>query len=107
VLVAAESVPSLDEKSPLRLWLKGCAAYYLADAFQDGKPVDPVTRFHLGNGARVEQINWSADLSAKGLKQSFGMMVNYQYDLKRLDTYRAQFASGKMAVSGRVRALKL
>jgi len=35
------------------------------------------------------------------------MMVNYQYDLKRLDTYRAQFASGKMAVSGRVRALKL
>lgn len=58
-------------------------------------------------GARVEQINWCADLSAKGLKQSFGMMVNYQYDLKRLDTYRAQFASGKMAVSSRVRALKL
>lgn len=107
VIAAAESVQSLDEKSPLRQWLKGCAAFYLADALQDGKPVDPVTRFHLGNGARVEQINWCADVSPKGLKQSFGMMVNYLYDLKRLDTYRAQFAAGKMAVSSKVRSLRL
>ncbi len=98
---------SLDEKSPLRQWLKGCAAFYLADALQDGKPVDPVTRFHLGNGARVEQINWCADVSPKGLQQSFGMMVNYLYDLRRLDPHRAQFAAGKMAASSRVRALRL
>lgn len=107
MLAAADAAQSLDDKSPLRQWLMRCAAFYLADALQDGKPVDPVTRFHLGNGARVEQINWGADFSAKGLKQSYGMMVNYQYDLKRLDTYRAQFASGKMAVSSRVRALRL
>jgi len=107
LLAGADAAPSLDEKSPLRQWLLGCAAHYLVDARRDGKPLDPVTRFHLGNGARIEQINWGADFSVKGLKQSYGMMVNYQYDLKRLDTYRAQFASGKMAVSSRVRALKI
>jgi len=107
VFAAAESVQSLDEKSPLRQWLLACAAHYLVEALHDGKPVDPVTRFHLGNGARLEQVNWGGDFSAKGLKQSYGMMVNYLYDLKRLDTCRAQFAAGKMAVSSRVRALKL
>lgn len=108
VLAALDAVPSLAADSPLRQWLMGAAAHYLVEALRDdGKPVDPVTRFHLGNGACLEQINWGGDFSAKGLKQSYGLMVNYLYDLKRLDTHRAQFATGKMAVSRQVRALRL
>jgi hypothetical protein len=54
-----------------------------------------VARFHLGNGARVERLNWAADPSAKGFKQSYGLMVNYLYDLKKLDKNRAALAQGK------------
>jgi malonyl-CoA decarboxylase len=66
---------------------------------QQDKPVDPVARFHLGNGARVERLNWAGDPSAKGLKQSYGVMVNYLYDLQRLDKNRAVLAKGKIPVS--------
>ena len=66
-----------------------------ARELHDGKPVDPVARFHLGNGARVERLNWAGDPSAKGLKQSYGLMVNYLYDLKRLDKHRALLAQGR------------
>ena len=48
-----------------------------------GHVLDPVARFHLGNGARLERINWLADTSAKGLRQSLGLMVNYVYALER------------------------
>ena len=58
-----------------------------------------VLTFHLGNGARVERINWAADLSERGLRQSCGMMVNYLYDLKRLDRQRAMLASGTVPMS--------
>ena len=73
---------------------------------RQGKPVDPVARFHLGNGARVERLNWLGDPSAKGLRQSYGLMVNYLYDLKRLDRQRAQLAEGKIAVSAAIEDLQ-
>ena len=71
----------------------------------DGKPIDPVARFHLGNGARIERIHWGGDPSAKGNKQSFGLMVNYLYDLRRLDKHRAMLAAGKVPIGGAVEAL--
>ena len=98
---------ALDEKSPLRHFLMQCAARYLGREWVDGKPLDPVARFHLGNGARVERINWAGDPSAKGLKQSCGMMVNYLYDLKRLDRHRALMGLGKIPVSASIEALFL
>ena len=104
-LEAREGLVSLDAKSPLRRWLLQCAAQYLARELVDGKPLDPVARFHLGNGARVERLNWMGDPSAKGLKQSYGLMVNYLYDLKRLDRQRAQLAEGKISVSGNIEEL--
>ncbi len=61
------------------------AAHYLLHAKRDARPVDPVARFHLGNGARVERLNWLADTSEKGLKQSWGIMVNYLYDPDRIE----------------------
>jgi malonyl-CoA decarboxylase len=55
------------------------AARYLTEAKDKGRPLDLVARFHLGNGARIERLNWLADTSPKGLEQSFGLMVNYLY----------------------------
>jgi malonyl-CoA decarboxylase len=105
LLSAAEKAFALDARSPLRRWLLQCAARYLGQEWVDGKPVDPVARFHLGNGARVERLNWAADPSPKGLKQSYGLMVNYLYDLKRLDRHRTMLGQGKIPVSSVIDAL--
>jgi malonyl-CoA decarboxylase len=98
---------SLGPKSPHRRQLLGWAARYLGQEKQDGRPCDPVARFHLGNGARVERLNWAADPSPKGLKQSYGLMVNYLYDLKRLDRHRAMLAQGQIPISGAIEDLYL
>ena len=99
LLTAADKALSLDAKSPVRHMVLQCAAHYLGRAMQGDKPLDPVARFHLGNGARVERLNWAGDPSAKGIKQSYGVMVNYLYDLKRLDRHRLLLAQGKIAIS--------
>ncbi|MFM6932018.1 MAG: malonyl-CoA decarboxylase domain-containing protein [Novosphingobium sp.] len=66
--------------------LRAKAAEYLVDGRDaKGGPLDPVARFHLGNGARLEAIHADADLSARGLKQSHGVMVNYVYDLDAIE----------------------
>ena len=104
-LEAADQARELTVTTPLGQLLMQCAAHYLGQELQDGKPVDPVARFHLGNGARVERLNWAGDPSSKGWKQSYGMMVNYLYDLKRLDKHRTQLAQGKIPVSSEVAKL--
>ncbi|MEO6017688.1 MAG: malonyl-CoA decarboxylase family protein, partial [Polaromonas sp.] len=104
-LGALDDALTLPAKSPVRLMLMRCAAHYLGQALDDGKPVDAVARFHLGNGARVERLNWAGDPSAKGVKQSYGLMVNYLYDLRRLDKHRSLLAQGKIPVSGEVEDL--
>jgi malonyl-CoA decarboxylase len=106
LLSAADKALALDEKSPARKMLMRCAAHYLSLETQGGKPMDPVARFHLNNGARVERLNWAADPSAKGLKQSCGLMVNYLYDIKRLDRHRGMLAEGKIAVSPGIESLQ-
>lgn len=63
--------------------------------------------FHLGNGAREENIDWMADPSNKGMQQSYGMMVNYLYDLKKLDRHRKMLGEGKIPMSGGVADLSL
>jgi malonyl-CoA decarboxylase len=57
---------------------------------------DSVAKFHLGNGARLQRINWAADLSKNGLRQSFGMMVNYLYDLASVEENHQQFLEGNV-----------
>ena len=104
-LAAIEHPLDLADNSPVRQLLLQCAAHYLGQGLKDGKPLDPVARFHLGNGARVERLNWAADPSPKGLKQSYGLMVNYLYDLKRLDKHRAMLAQGKVPVSTEIHDL--
>ena len=105
LLTALEKPLELEARSPVRQLLLECAAHYLARELAEGKPVDPVARFHLGNGARVERLNWGGDPSAKGLKQSYGLMVNYLYDLKRIDKHRGLLAQGKIPTSGDIESL--
>lgn len=82
------------------------AEYFLEARTASGKPVDPVARFHLGNGARLERINWLGDKSAKGLRQSHGIMVNYLYDLKDIESnHEAYVNDGQVAASKSVRSL--
>ena len=72
------------------------AAYYLARSFNKAKqPLDPVARFHLGNGARIERLNWRADNSTKGLRESLGLMVNYQYLIAELDDNLVRLSQGE------------
>lgn len=78
----------------LREPLLRLAARYLVHASRDDKPVDSVARFHLGNGARIERLNWLADTSMRGLTQSWGIMVNYLYDPDRIETNLEAFAAG-------------
>ena len=101
-LGALDDVLNLPEKSPIRHMLLRCCGHYLGKATENGKPVDAVARFHLGNGARVERLNWAGDPSAKGLKQSYGLMVNYLYDLRRLDKHRGLLAQGRIPLSGEI-----
>ena len=105
LLQAWDAAPDLADKSPQRIALKQWTARYLGKELQDGKPLDAVARFHLGNGARVERLNWAADPSPKGFKQSYGLMVNYLYDLKKLDRNRAALAQGKIPIAPAIKDL--
>ena len=80
------------------------AAAYLAHA-TPAEGGDPVARFHLDNGARLERINAQADLSAKAGAQSLSLMVNYLYDLRRIEAHHEQFTQGHVACSRAVTAL--
>jgi len=85
--------------------LKLCARY-LISAKKGRQALDRVAHFHLANGARIEQINWAADLSDKGLHQSAGMMVNYLYKLPDIEKNHESYSgSGGIAVSSAVRKL--
>jgi malonyl-CoA decarboxylase len=64
-----------------------------------GRNGNPVAKFHLGNGARLHQINWSADLSRKGLRQSAALMVNYLYDLSSVEVNHERFTRGEIDYS--------
>lgn len=87
--------------------LEPLAAYYFLEARTPGnRPIDPVARFHLGNGARLERIDWLGDTSPKGLAESAGLMVNYLYDLDQIERNHEAFANtGEVVASGAVRRL--
>lgn len=84
------------------------AAYYLLEAKGKNRlPVDPVARFHLGNGAAVYAVHAGADVSANGMSQSGGAMVNYLYDLSQITANHEQFVTDKTVIaSPEVRALR-
>jgi len=95
-----------EKAASLKPLLRSLCAHYLVREKRDGRPLDPVARFHLGNGARLERINWAGDLSAKGLAESAGLLVNYRYDLSHIERNHEQYANhGEVVVSSSVRGL--
>lgn len=66
---------------------------------------DPVARFHLDNGARLERLNWRGNISPKGLRQACGLMVNYLYDLDTIEASHAKFREGEVVRSRAVAGL--
>ncbi|WP_315808634.1 malonyl-CoA decarboxylase [Pseudomonas sp. C9-3] len=82
------------------------AEYFLHAKNGAGLPLDPVARFHLGNGARLERLNWRGDLSTSGLRQAAGLMVNYRYELRQIEKNHEAYANqGAVAASPEVRKL--
>jgi len=75
--------------------LKHAIIYFLHSDREDGFPNDSVARFHLGNGAKLERVNLNADMSLKGIHQSKGIMVNYQYELDLLENNHELFFQTK------------
>jgi malonyl-CoA decarboxylase len=88
--------------------MRAAAWYYLRGRNPRGLPVDAVARFHLGNGARLERIDWLGDTSDKAMAQGHGFMVNYLYDLDDIEKNHEAFAEGRtvVAASGVQRLLR-
>jgi malonyl-CoA decarboxylase len=100
-----EADPAMLEADALR---RLAARYLLEAKAGDGAPLDPVARFHLGNGAEVHDIHAGADLSAKGRQQSCGAMVNYLYDPARVEQNHEAFATKQTVAAARgVKALAI
>jgi malonyl-CoA decarboxylase len=95
-------VPEALEKQLMQL----CAWYLLrvkTGSEQDAEPLDPVARFHLGNGASLERLNWMGDTSEQGMSRSAGIMANYVYRLGELERnheryFREQLVAASSAV---------
>jgi malonyl-CoA decarboxylase len=82
------------------------AHYFLKARTPKGKLIDSVARFHLGNGARLERINWLGDLSPKGVRESAGVMVNYLYRLDDIEKNHEAYANdGEVVASSAVKKL--
>jgi malonyl-CoA decarboxylase len=96
-----------DLASQLRAVLEPLAAHYFLKArTAKGRLIDSVARFHLGNGARLERIDWLGDLSPKGLRESAGIMVNYLYRLDDIEKNHEAYANqGEIAASSAVKKL--
>ena len=102
--MAGQPAPQLDQLKASLIAL--AAQYFLVARSSDGRPVDPVARFHLGNGARLERINWLADTSEKGLREGHGLMVNYRYELADIEKNHEAYAQdGTVAASRGVLAM--
>lgn len=94
-------------KGDLRVRVERAVAQYLASEKRaDGTPVDPVARFHLGNGATAWQVNWPASQKDYSWEQSFGAMVNYRYEPDLLEQHHERFVRhGEVALSDSFRNL--
>lgn len=84
---------------PVKSALLRLCAHYLLHEKRGDKPLDPVAAFHLFNGARLERLNWLADTSARGLKQSAGIMANYHYKLDEVDDNHENFVTHRKIVA--------
>jgi malonyl-CoA decarboxylase len=86
--------------------LPAAAHYLLRTRNQRDLPIDPVARFHLGNGARLERVNFLADRSPRAMRQSHGVMVNYLYKLDDIEANHEAFSErGEVVAAPAVKRL--
>jgi len=105
-VLAGDVAPDRGANAPLESVLVALCARYLVAEKRDGMPIDPVARFHFGNGARLDRINWLANTSKRGLQESLGIMVNYVYEPADIEeNHEAYYRDGKVALSAGVRKL--
>jgi malonyl-CoA decarboxylase len=90
-----------DAARELQRQLVRLCAHYLLNAKIGREPLDPVMRFHLGNGARMERLNWLGDTSEMGMRRSAGLMVNYVYRLDDLERNHEAYARERHIVASR------
>ena len=92
--------------SEVQLPLTRLCAHYLLHAKHSAEPLDAVARFHLGNGARMERLNWLGDVSVTGMQRSAGLMVNYVYRLADVERNHEEYAKEhKVVASARLKSL--
>jgi malonyl-CoA decarboxylase len=104
LLAGIDAPGSLEDKSgasEMQRQLIRLCGHYLLFAKQGRDPLDPVARFHLGNGARLERLNWLGDTSASGLRRSAGLMVNYVYRLHEVERNHEGYARDGRIVAAR------
>ncbi len=106
--IAADPADATERMARMKVPLTQLCATYLLQRVDVGEPaLDPVARFHLNNGAKLERINWLANASKKGLRESLGLMVNYLYEPKAIEDNHEKFAAGEIVASRQVRSLVL
>ena len=102
--IAGDPDSAVERLAPLKEPLTQLCATYLMDRGEGSEPTrDSVARFHLNNGAKLERINWMADTSKKGLRESLGLMVNYVYEPRAIEGNHQKFVQGKIVASRQVR----
>jgi malonyl-CoA decarboxylase len=95
-----------EQSEPLRAALLRLCATYLTRRPSPGNRIDSVARFHLGNGARLERINWLGNTELRAIQESFGIMVNYLYDHDSIENNHEAFVrDGTIVRSPEVDAL--
>jgi malonyl-CoA decarboxylase len=97
--------PGADEVADQQALATLCAFFLVHVTAGEQPQSDPVARFHLNNGARLQRVNPAADLSRKAVRQSFGLMVNYLYDLEEIESNHERFIHGEVSASRAVLGL--
>ena len=101
ILEAPESIENPDTLSEIQKPLMHLCANYLVNEKRKNGPLNIVARFHLGNGAQLERINWLGDVSEKGWTESTSLLVNYKYDLAKIEANHEMYANDGTIVYSR------
>ncbi len=99
---ALAAAPWFDDPAPaeaMRKPLLRLCAEYLTDNRDGRGPSDPVARFHLGNGAQLERVNWLGNIAPRGISESYGLMVNYLYAPEHIEENHETFVRGQVVRS--------
>ena len=79
--------------------LRLVAQYLVIEKVKNGRARDTVAHFHLSNGAIMERLNWMGDTSKNGIKQSAGLMINYLYNLDRIEDNHEAYSGSRQVIT--------